>query len=220
MAQQDDDKRTGDETEPPHDGGSGQILGSNTGSIPEGQERMLGSGSDDRRVDKVCKDGNSDWSSVASRDVHTNDRGTGRRLDTLSTVSSGTVNLTSNSQSDVPTETEKAIEPILEKCPTCGRDECEKQNGEICTLVTNQNSLVAALRLIVKTKFDRDAVKTALIVLDSIAGSSHRCPVCEATGVVRNNTVNVHFTKPTDDKPCQASYKTVLGGILWDGKVR
>ena len=107
-----------------------------------------------------------------------------------------------------------------EPCPTCGRTDCVQQGDVVCELTKNQNSLVAALRLVVKTKFDRDAVKTALAVLEHISPSNHRCPTCEQPGVVRNNVVQVHFASVADTKPCPASYKTVLGGVVWDGKVR
>lgn len=107
-----------------------------------------------------------------------------------------------------------------ESCPTCGRVECEKQGDTVCELVKNQNSLVAALRSVIKTKLDPDVVKTALIVLDQIAPSSHYCPLCQTPGVVRNNVVQVHFASVAQTRPCRASYKTVLGGVLWDGRVR
>lgn len=90
----------------------------------------------------------------------------------------------------------------------------------MCLTTKNVNTLVAALRAVVKTKLDPDTVKTALAVLEQIAPSPHYCPLCEKPGVVRNSVVQVHFASVTHDKPCRASYKTVMGGVIWEGKTR
>jgi hypothetical protein len=80
--------------------------------------------------------------------------------------------------------------------------------------------LVAGIRLIVKTKLDPDAVKTTLAIVEHVSPTGHACPSCGCPGVVRNNTVQVHFASVTHSRPCDASYKTVLGGVLWTGKTR
>lgn len=105
-------------------------------------------------------------------------------------------------------------------CPTCGSRDCDLQNGTTCTLRKNINTLAAALRSVIKTKLDPDAVKTALVVLDQITPSAHYCPVCGTPGVVRNNVVQVHFASVTHDRPCRASYGTVLGGVLVEKRGR
>lgn len=107
-----------------------------------------------------------------------------------------------------------------EPCPTCRSYDCEEQGGRACDLRKDINTLAAALRSVIKTKLDPDAVKTALVVLDQISPSSHHCPVCETPGVVRNNVVQVHFASVTQDRPCRASYGTVLGGVLVEKRGR
>lgn len=99
-------------------------------------------------------------------------------------------------------------------CPTCGSRDCDEQEGRACCLRKDLNSLVAALRSVIKTKLDPQAVKTALVIVEHIQPSSHYCPLCEKPGVVRNGAVQVHFASVTQDRPCDASYGTVIGGIL------
>lgn len=97
---------------------------------------------------------------------------------------------------------------------------CDYRGSTSCELTRDKNSLVAALRLVIKTKLDPDAVKTALAIVEHVAPTSHYCPLCERPGVVRNNAVHVHFASVAHSKPCPASYKSVLGGVLWSGKLR
>jgi hypothetical protein len=97
---------------------------------------------------------------------------------------------------------------------------CDYQGSPSCELTKDKNSLVVALRLVIKTKLDPDAVKTALAIVEHVSPTPHTCPLCERPGVVRNNAVHVHFASVTHDKPCPASYQNVLGGVLWTGRTR
>lgn len=109
---------------------------------------------------------------------------------------------------------------LQEPCPTCGSRDCDLQDGSACRLRKDLNSLAAALRSVIKSKLDPDKVKTALVVLEQIIPSTHFCPLCETPGVVRNNAIQVHFASVTDDRPCRASYGTVLGGVFVEKRVR
>lgn len=102
------------------------------------------------------------------------------------------------------------------KCPTCGHADCVVQGDALCESRKHVNSLVAAVKLLVKSSPDVDSVKMALVVVEHATPSSSRCPHCGQPGVVRNGAVNVHFASTFHDKPCFASWKTVVGGVLWD----
>ncbi len=116
-------------------------------------------------------------------------------------------------------------------CPKCRRqtwsqtspisiDQCESTGCVSCVLTVNQNNLVAAFKsclpLITNTVAPKDSLvlRTALAVIEHVRPSSRSCPLCERTNVVKGTTVAVHHANNEDTKPCDASYKMVLGGVL------
>lgn len=116
------------------------------------------------------------------------------------------------------------------KCKTCSRpvckdpvctgddsgvslDRCHQQGGQICRLIKDQNSLVAAVKLLAKKKCDEATTRTVLAIVEEIQPTT-ACPICESPGQVNKGTVKVHFAKPSDERPCGASYHSVIGGLL------
>lgn len=115
-------------------------------------------------------------------------------------------------------------------CPKCRReawdgggaisvDVCVKTDGDTCALVVNQNSLIAALKSVIRsvviTTENKLIVRTALAVVEHVTPSSRACPKCAKPLVVgQRNVISVHHASNADQRPCPASYGTVLGGFL------
>lgn len=95
--------------------------------------------------------------------------------------------------------------------------ECHLQGGDICCLIKNQNSLIAAVKNLAAMPFnsnDRAAlVRSSMAIVESIMQTKN-CPSCGAIGVVRDGNVKLHFSSPQQIRPCPASHEDVLGGFI------
>lgn len=114
-----------------------------------------------------------------------------------------------------------------QRCPRCGRvqwmpffgaidgETCHYLDGPECRALTDRNTLVAALRSVLRQDApDALTRRTAAAVLEQIVGCGHECPLCRKPHSVRNGAALVHFAETTDSKPCPASFKRVIGGVL------
>lgn len=93
--------------------------------------------------------------------------------------------------------------------------------GVVCSLVSQKNSLVAALASVVTTPHDPAVVRTARAVLEHYTGVvappfvSPSCPKCQKPGVVTaKNVIRVHYPKPEDTRPCVASLRNYKDGTV------
>lgn len=116
-------------------------------------------------------------------------------------------------------------------CPTCGRPrgaatgdpnslcvslhECLRQGDDICFLINQRNTLIAALRrALARPRPNKEQIRTIGVILESIAPSPTWCPRCHRVNVVVDNVVKVH---PIDGlRVCGASTKRVYGGVEVD----
>ncbi len=98
-------------------------------------------------------------------------------------------------------------------------DQCTSPGNETCILSTSQNNLVAALKSLiplvnVATPNDTQILRTALAIVEQVRPSSRSCPKCAKVLVVKGTTIQPHYANQADEKTCEASFRTVLGGIL------
>jgi len=98
-------------------------------------------------------------------------------------------------------------------------ESCEFTGGVTCVLTMNQNSLIEGVKAMVKmvkspTREEMLAMRTVLAVVEQVRPSSTSCPSCATPLVVSRTKVAVHFAKSDDQRPCPASYGTVLAGFL------
>lgn len=103
----------------------------------------------------------------------------------------------------------------IEKLPITA-NQCEFAGGVTCLLTMSVNSLVSALKSVLKTPMDKTVIRTALAVIESVRPSSRHCPTCEKACVVVGNTVSVHYPSNESTIVCSASFHTVLGGVLME----
>lgn len=117
----------------------------------------------------------------------------------------------------------------LPRCKTCGRvvwngghaisiDECHHPGGEICTLISQRNSLVAAVKKLAKARCDEATTKAVMAVVEEVS-PTRNCPHCGRPDVVGpRQVINVHFINNMDKNPCWTSFKTVIGGMIFEKK--
>lgn len=113
----------------------------------------------------------------------------------------------------------------MTKCPTCGRefwdgsrainaDQCTTQGDDVCRLVRDRNSLLAAVRLLAKNKCDDASVRGVLAIVEEI-DPTRNCPLCEKPLVVgARGLVNPHHSVASSGRLCRASFGTAVGGFL------
>ncbi len=121
-------------------------------------------------------------------------------------------------------------------CPKCRReqwegdlainvDQCEYTGSVTCVLTMNQNSLVDSAKSIAKmlvartlTREEILQLRTALAVVEHVRPSSTTCPLCSKPLVVSRSVVAVHHARNDDTRPCDASYRSVIGGFLMEAQ--
>lgn len=120
-------------------------------------------------------------------------------------------------------------ETPIQRCKTCGRvewdgsramsiNECHLQGGDLCRLIRDQNSLLAGIKKLARARCDEATTKAVMAVVETISPTT-TCPICEKPHVVgARQTVNIHYAKTGDQLPCSASFKTVIGGMIFEVK--
>lgn len=94
-------------------------------------------------------------------------------------------------------------------------ERCVDSGDDMCSLVAQRNTLVAVVRSLLADRSDDKAVRrTAQILLEQIVPSGTSCVLCGRTSVVRDGATSVHFARVTDTRPCPASFRRVVGGLL------
>lgn len=80
-------------------------------------------------------------------------------------------------------------------------------------MTPNEQKLVNALRAVILSH-NKTSVVAAALVLEEVCGVSTDCPKCQRSNSVAKGYVKIHFARVTDARPCSASFKNVVGGIL------
>lgn len=115
---------------------------------------------------------------------------------------------------------------IGDTCGRCGRPEwspilgaidgscCTARAGHECLLVAQRDALVQVMKAMLDNPSDAAVQRTALMVLSTIVGESHVCPLCRTPQVVRRGSVRIHYPSNEATRPCEASFRRVQGGWL------
>lgn len=73
---------------------------------------------------------------------------------------------------------------------------------------------MAVLRSVLNAPEDKAVARTARVLMEGIIPSGHKCPRCRSGGVVRNGSIKLHFAANADKRPCPASFKNVVDGVI------
>lgn len=107
----------------------------------------------------------------------------------------------------------KCLRPKWQKDHLVTEGVCMECYPGICQALYERNIAVAVLRSVLKSQ-DKATLLSAARILEDLSGPTRDCPKCNHPGVVSKGYVKIHYASVADGRPCVASFRNVVGGIL------